>query len=95
MADLSEKTEAESLKEKEFLTVKEVSSFLSLSPSTVYRHIKSGLFPSEKKGRKILIPRKNLLDHFNNNYREEKEKREKMFKTLVEFGEQLEKEGKI
>lgn len=40
----------------EFLTAKEVASILKLSPQTVWDMCKDGRLPSQKVGRRVLIP---------------------------------------
>lgn len=49
--------------EESYMTIKEFCERLQISPSTVYRMIKSGMIPAIKFGRYWKIPRSIFVDH--------------------------------
>lgn len=48
------------LKEKDFLSIAETCELLGASRMTLYRHIKSGILPAAKLGRRTIIKRSEI-----------------------------------
>lgn len=84
------------MKNKEFLSVKQLADLLGISRVAVFYKIKSGMIKAEKVGKTYIIPRMQLkgvlLASSDENLKKEVEKGVK--KVVAEYGETLKMLGK-
>jgi len=79
------------MKNKKFLTVKEVANFLGISRVAVFKKIKKGQIKAEKIGRNFAVPKKELGFILEESLKEEDKKLidKAVRKTVKDYGETL------
>lgn len=83
------------IKEKELLSVTDVSQLLGISRTHVLRKIQAGEIKAEKIGKSYIIRRKNLPGiHRPTDEMERKKVEEAIDKTMADFGEVIRKLGR-
>lgn len=65
--NLKEESKAETNKEPDLLTVKEVAKFLSLTESTIYAKVREGNLPYMKEGKRLYFSRQELIEYLKEN----------------------------